>query len=82
MSFSLKKSTTTMLIKHPTNCFFDEIIMPESFEFAGEVINVSVAPGVGIYRHRMAFADVAKKADSEMYIHKSASKAKYGEEVR
>lgn len=63
-------------------CLFDEMIEEESFEIAGEVINVSVARGVGIYRHGMAFADVAKKADSEMYIHKSAIKAKYGEEVR
>lgn len=63
-------------------CIFDENIAKESFQIEDETINVSVARGVGIYEQGMAFADVSKKADNEMYIHKAAIKAKYGEEVR
>ena len=61
---------------------FDEEIAKESFEAAGDQIFVSVARGAGFYKHGMEFADVVKKADVEMYAHKSAIKAKYGEEVR
>lgn len=63
-------------------CIFDENISKESFQIEDETINVSVARGIGIYEQGMTFAEVAKKADNEMYIHKAAIKAKYGEEVR
>ena len=61
---------------------FDEKIAEESFEIAGDTIRVSVARGLGIYESEMDFAAVAKRADVAMYNHKSAIKAKYGEEVR
>lgn len=61
---------------------FDEKIAEETFEISGEIIGVSVARGIGIHERGMDFATVAKKADDEMYIHKAAIKAKYGEEVR
>ena len=61
---------------------FDEEISKESFTIGEDVINLSVARGMAIYEKGMVFADVAKKADGEMYINKAAIKAKYGEEVR
>ena len=61
---------------------FDEKIAEESFVVNGETIFVSVARGLAIYEEDMDFAAVAKKADVAMYNHKSAIKAKYGEEVR
>lgn len=61
---------------------FDVKIAEESFTVAGEVIHVSVARGLGIYKQGMEFAAVAKVADVAMYNHKAAIKAKYGEEVR
>lgn len=61
---------------------FDEKIAEESFVVSDDTIYVSVARGIGIYKQGMDFATVAKKADSAMYIHKTAIKAKYGEEVR
>lgn len=61
---------------------FDEKIAEESFEFAGDTINVSVARGIGIYKKGMDFSAVAKIADNEMYLHKALIKAKYGEEIR
>ncbi|MBO4779133.1 MAG: diguanylate cyclase, partial [Selenomonadaceae bacterium] len=61
---------------------FDEKIAEESFEAAGNTINISVARGLSIYEPGMEFAAVAKKADTEMYSHKSAIKSKYGEDVR
>lgn len=61
---------------------FDYRVAAESFDVAGETIQVSVARGLAIYEHGMLFAEVAKKADVAMYNHKAAIKAKYGEEVR
>lgn len=61
---------------------FDEKISEVSFKAAGDTINVSVARGLAIYESGMAFSAVAKRADSAMYNHKSAIKAKYGEDVR
>ena len=61
---------------------FDERTAAASFEAAGDTINISVARGLGIYKPGMDFADVTKTADDEMYKHKAAIKAKYGEDVR
>ena len=61
---------------------FDEKLAQEHFTVAGNVITVSSARGLGVYEHGMEFAAVAKKADAAMYNHKTALKAKYGEEVR
>ena len=61
---------------------FDEKIAEESFMVGEEKIFVSVARGMGIYEPGKDFASVAKVADVAMYNHKSAIKAKYGEEVR
>lgn len=61
---------------------FDEKIAEESFSVAGKIIYVSVARGLADYEQGMEFATVAKVADVAMYNHKSAIKAKYGEEVR
>ena len=61
---------------------FDEKIAEESFMVGDEKIFVSVARGMGIYEQGKDFASVAKVADVAMYNHKSAIKAKYGEEVR
>ena len=61
---------------------FDAELSKESFVIADETIYVSVARGVGVYKHGMEFAAVSKKADGEMYTHKAAIKAKFGEEVR
>ena len=61
---------------------FDEKVAEEHFQVAGDTINISVARGLGIYERGMTFSAVSKKADAAMYNHKSAIKAKYGEEVR
>ena len=61
---------------------FDEKLSEEHFNAAGDTLNLSVARGLGIYERGMNFEDVAKKADVAMYNHKSALKAKFGEEVR
>lgn len=61
---------------------FDEKIAEVSFVVQGDTINVSVARGLAIYERGMEFSDVSKKADAAMYNHKSAIKAKYGEDVR
>lgn len=61
---------------------FDEKISAESFTVENEVINLSVARGMAIYKKGMLFADVAQNADDEMYTHKAAIKAKFGEDVR
>ena len=61
---------------------FDEKLEEEHFNAAGDTLNVSVARGLGVYEFGMEFEDVAKKADVAMYNHKSAIKAKFGEEVR
>ncbi|MBR4905160.1 MAG: diguanylate cyclase [Selenomonadaceae bacterium] len=61
---------------------FDVKIAEESFEVAGDTITLSVARGLSVYEQGMEFSAVAKKADAIMYNHKSAIKAKYGEEVR
>ena len=61
---------------------FDEKAAEEHFEAAGDTLTVSVARGLGVYECGMEFAAVAHKADVAMYNHKSALKAKYGEEVR
>lgn len=63
-------------------CRFDEKIAEASFKVNDETINLSVARGLAIHMDGMDFADVAKRADFMMYIHKAAIKAKYGEEVR
>lgn len=61
---------------------FDEKVAEEHFQAAGDTINISVARGLGIYERGMTFSAVSKQADAAMYNHKSAIKAKYGEEVR
>ena len=61
---------------------FDEAVAAETFTAAGDTLNLSVARGLGIFEPGMKFAEVSKKADSEMYAHKAAIKAKFGEEVR
>ncbi len=61
---------------------FDEKIAQEHFEAAGDTLGVSVARGLGVYEEGMDFSAVAKKADVAMYSHKTAIKAKYGEDVR
>ena len=61
---------------------FDEKIAEETFEFGGEAIHISVARGMAIYEQGMQFTEVSKKADVEMYKHKKAIKAKFGEDVR
>ena len=62
---------------------FDEKIAETSFKVpSGNIINISVARGLAIYKPGMAFADVTKGADIMMYAHKAAIKAKFGEEVR
>lgn len=61
---------------------FDEKIVQESFEIAEETVNISVARGMAIYKNGMSFSEVAKTADGEMYTHKAAIKAKFGEDVR
>jgi len=61
---------------------FDEKLNEEHFNAAGDTLTVSVARGLGIYERGMEFEEVAKKADVAMYNHKSALKAKFGEEVR
>ena len=61
---------------------FDEKISLEGFVVEDEMITLSVARGMAIYEKGMVFAEVAKKADGEMYTHKAAIKAKFGEDVR
>ena len=62
---------------------FDDRIAETSFKVPnGNIINISVARGLAIYKPGMAFADVTKGADIMMYAHKAAIKAKFGEEVR
>lgn len=61
---------------------FDVKIAEESFVALEDTINLSVARGIAIYKQGMDFSAVAKKADVAMYNHKSAIKAKYGEDVR
>lgn len=61
---------------------FDEKVDEEHFQVAGDMLTVSVARGLGIYEKGMIFSDVAKKADSAMYAHKTIIKSKFGEEVR
>ena len=61
---------------------FDEKTSEEHFEAGGETLTVSVARGLGVYEPGMDFAAVAKRADVAMYNHKSALKAKFGEDVR
>ena len=61
---------------------FDEKAAEEHIQAGDDVLNISVARGLGVYERGMEFADVTKKADDAMYEHKAAIKAKYGEEVR
>lgn len=61
---------------------FLEAVPQEKFTVEGNTLTVSVACGLAIYETGMEFAEVAKKADGEMYKHKAAIKAKFGEEVR
>ena len=61
---------------------FDEKAAEEHFEAAGDTLTVSVARGLGVYESGMEFSAVSHKADVAMYNHKSALKAKFGEEVR
>ena len=61
---------------------FIEAVPQEKFTVGGDTLTVSVACGLAIYEGDMDFATVAKKADGEMYKHKAAIKAKFGEEVR
>ena len=68
--------------RHELLMLFDKKVAEEHFKAAGDILTVSVARGLGIYEPGMDFAAVAKKADVAMYNHKSALKAKFGEEVR
>ena len=61
---------------------FDEKVAEEHFEAGGDTLTVSVARGLGVYDSGMEFSAVAKRADVAMYNHKSALKAKFGEDVR
>lgn len=61
---------------------FDEKVNEEHFQAGGDTLTVSVARGLGVYKQGMEFSAVAKIADTAMYNHKVAIKAKYGEEVR
>ena len=61
---------------------FDEKAAEETFEVAGKTLTISVARGLGVYRRGMEFEGVAHLADVAMYNHKSAIKAKFGEDVR
>ncbi len=61
---------------------FDEKAAQEQFTIAGNTLTVSVARGLGVYENGMSFENVAKRADAAMYNHKSAIKAKFGEDVR
>lgn len=61
---------------------FDEKVAEERFKVAGDTLAVSVARGLGVFEQSLKFSEVAKKADGAMYSHKSAIKAKFGEEVR
>ena len=61
---------------------FDEKAAEEHFKAGGDTLTVSVARGLGIYEYGMEFSAVSHKADVAMYNHKSALKAKFGEEVR
>ena len=61
---------------------FLDAVPQEKFTVGGDTLTVSVACGLAVYEAGMDFADVSKKADGEMYKHKAAIKAKFGEEVR
>lgn len=62
---------------------FDEEAAAECFEVeGGNLLNVSVARGLGVYEPGMDFAAVAKLADAAMYEHKSVIKEALGEDVR
>ena len=68
--------------RHELLQLFDKKVSEEHFNAGGDTLTVSVARGLGIYEQGMEFSAVSKKADVAMYNHKSALKAKYGEEVR
>lgn len=68
--------------RHELLQLFDKKVSEEHFDAAGDTLTLSVARGLGIYEPGMEFSAVSKKADVAMYNHKSALKAKYGEEVR
>ncbi|MBR6012239.1 MAG: diguanylate cyclase [Selenomonadaceae bacterium] len=61
---------------------FDVKLAEERFQAGDDMLNVSVAYGLGTYEQGMEFSTVAKKADVAMYNHKAAIKARYGEDVR
>ena len=61
---------------------FDDKVNEEQFQVEGTTLTVSVARGLGVFEQSLKFSEVAKKADSAMYKHKSAIKAKIGEDVR
>lgn len=61
---------------------FDQKVAEEHFHAAGDILDVSVARGIGVYEPGMLFAAVSKLADAAMYNHKAALKAKFGEDVR
>ena len=61
---------------------FDVKVGKEHFKAGSDTLTVSVARDLGVYELGMKFSEVSKKADNAMYKHKSAIKAKYGEEVR
>ena len=61
---------------------FDKKVAEEKFTAAGDILTISVARGLGIYKSGMKFASVSKQADVAMYNHKAAIKSKFGEEVR
>ena len=61
---------------------FDKKVAEEKFTAAGDILTVSVARGLGVYKSGMEFASVSKQADVAMYNHKAAIKSKFGEEVR
>ena len=57
---------------------FDSESAKEYFFVRGEKINVSVARGIALYHDRQIYSDVFKKADAEMYKHKTEIKSKMG----
>ena len=61
---------------------FDKRSEAETYKAGKDTLTVSIARGIAVYKNGMTFAEVSKEADDAMYVHKTAIKSKYGEEVR
>lgn len=61
---------------------FDKRAAMETYKAGEDILTVSIARGISIYKNGMTFEEVSQEADEAMYFHKAAIKAKYGEEVR